>query len=357
MKPKKKVRVEIPRNLAARVQFRADRTCCVCRVPGKPLQIHHINEDPSDNREKNLAALCLECHDLTQISGGFGRKLDGEQVSLYRDDWVQLVARKRGGALEREVDDLPDEEARLTFITSVTEALRDAEDWYGLASAYDIFGNEALRDKYIERALADSPSDGLIVFLRGMQDRPDLVPSDVGAQVLGHLEAAEDRLQRGRALADLHRWFEAAIDYVEGVKGALEHDNTFSAAFYLQELVDRGLIGRLFECALSKARDEGNLFWEVRCLQELGWRDALRDLILSREDEILAEAQPELLLELMLAREDAESATGLRAFLMSDDFGLLSPEVKAIMDNASRARHPVMSEDEDVNPTEPTSEA
>ena len=91
----KKRRVPIPDVVAAKVLFIADRTCCVCRVAGKKLQIHHIDDDPSNNDIANLAVLCLECHGDTQITGGFGRRLSAEQVRLYRDDWNSVVAAKR----------------------------------------------------------------------------------------------------------------------------------------------------------------------------------------------------------------------------------------------------------------------
>ncbi len=55
--------------------FASDSTCCVCRERGKAVQVHHIDEDPSNNTPANLAVLCLECHNQTQVSGGFGRKL------------------------------------------------------------------------------------------------------------------------------------------------------------------------------------------------------------------------------------------------------------------------------------------
>jgi hypothetical protein len=76
--PKK--RVPIPKVDAARVLFESDRTCCVCRASGKKVQIHHIDDDPSNNSFTNLAILCLECHGDTQTSGGFGRHLEAEQV-------------------------------------------------------------------------------------------------------------------------------------------------------------------------------------------------------------------------------------------------------------------------------------
>jgi hypothetical protein len=50
---------------------------------------------PDSADEGNLAALCLQCHDDTQIRGGFGRKLNAAQVIQYRDDWVKRIAEIR----------------------------------------------------------------------------------------------------------------------------------------------------------------------------------------------------------------------------------------------------------------------
>jgi hypothetical protein len=91
----RKMRTPIPNDVAAEVLYRSDRTCCVCREPRKPVQIHHLDEDPSHNDPDNLAVLCLECHDDTQLRGGFGRKLNADLVRLYRDEWLALVDRRR----------------------------------------------------------------------------------------------------------------------------------------------------------------------------------------------------------------------------------------------------------------------
>jgi hypothetical protein len=90
----KKNREEIPPETAALVLFLSDRTCCVCRVRGKPIQIHHIDENPGNNEQSNLAVLCLDCHRETQIHGGFDRKLEAQQILLFRDDWQRLVSQK-----------------------------------------------------------------------------------------------------------------------------------------------------------------------------------------------------------------------------------------------------------------------
>jgi hypothetical protein len=105
-----KIRIPIPAEVAADALFMSDRTCCVCHKAGKQVQIHHINEDPSDNNPGNLAVLCLECHAQTQITGGFGRKLNANLVILYRDHWQDVVRMRRAAeSLASElVKDSPD---------------------------------------------------------------------------------------------------------------------------------------------------------------------------------------------------------------------------------------------------------
>lgn len=94
----KKLRVNIPKDIATEILFLSDRTCCVCQER-KPVQIHHIDEDPSNNSPDNLAALCLDCHHQTQSKGGFNRKLDAPLVRRYKEDWLSSVATRRAMAV------------------------------------------------------------------------------------------------------------------------------------------------------------------------------------------------------------------------------------------------------------------
>jgi hypothetical protein len=88
-------RIEIPQNVAAELLFLADRTCCVCRQRLRPVQIHHIDGDPTNNVIENLAVLCFDCHRETQIRGGFDRKLDAAQIQLYKLDWNRRIETQR----------------------------------------------------------------------------------------------------------------------------------------------------------------------------------------------------------------------------------------------------------------------
>jgi hypothetical protein len=93
-----KPRTSIPLDIASEVLFLSDNTCCKCRNRGKTVQIHHVNEDASDNKLENMAVLCLECHNETQITGGFGRKLTAPLVIKYRNEWLLRVQTRRDEA-------------------------------------------------------------------------------------------------------------------------------------------------------------------------------------------------------------------------------------------------------------------
>lgn len=95
-----KQRIPIPNDLATEVQFASDRTCCICNIRGKFTQIHHIDSNPSNNTFENLAVLCLQCHNETEIKGGFGRKLSPHLVRKYRDEWLKDIESRKNLAIE-----------------------------------------------------------------------------------------------------------------------------------------------------------------------------------------------------------------------------------------------------------------
>lgn len=90
-----KKRTPISPDQSAQILFASDRTCCICNIRGKRVQIHHIDEDPNNNAFENLSVLCFDCHDETQIRGGFGKHLTAPVVKKYRDDWLVRVKQRR----------------------------------------------------------------------------------------------------------------------------------------------------------------------------------------------------------------------------------------------------------------------
>jgi hypothetical protein len=93
-------RTRVPEDVSAEVMFQHDRTCCVCRERGLAVQIHHIDENPQNHVINNLAVLCLEHHEQTQVQGGFAKKLRAADVIRFRDDWIRRVRDRRDNADE-----------------------------------------------------------------------------------------------------------------------------------------------------------------------------------------------------------------------------------------------------------------
>jgi hypothetical protein len=274
---KQKKRTSIPSDVAAKAMFVSDRTCCVCRFQGKPVQIHHIDDDPANHDPLNLAVLCLDCHNLTQISGGFHRKLDSDQVTLYRDDWKILVARRRAGDIG--ALDLKESHVDTDALTSELEILRERRQYLLLAIRYHTIGNKELRDKYAELALEQDSSDDSVIFLRGLQERRDLIPSNVIKREVKRKLRFQDWSQLGRLYNTVGDFKSAVISYCKSVIHDLEQGNVFAAAYYLKEISEEGLSARLFEEAYKRSHDAGDLWWQVRALQELGWDTELHDLL------------------------------------------------------------------------------
>ncbi len=307
----KKLREQIPAEISAMILFMSDRTCCVCRVQGKPIQIHHLDENRKHNEKRNLAVLCLDCHNETQIRGGFTRKLNAEQIVLYRDNWHRIVATKRTESQAIEAATHPLDNEWLETATSLAEIYRENQEYELLAMHYDVLGNNELRDKYIEIAIAKDPSDNAICFLRGLQGKPELIPEEVINRELEGYTKQKNWTQRARLYNSLGENVQATKDYLAGIVDSLAKDNIFSAAFYLKELVKEGLIDELFIEAFRQAREENDLWWQVRALEELGWESELKNLILENEEAIEKSGDSLLLQELSRAKGDTKKTAEL----------------------------------------------
>lgn len=311
--PQKKKRVEIPRAIEAQVQFASDRTCCVCRVKGKPFQIHHIDENPSNNDFKNLAVLCLECHNETQLRGGFGRKLNADQVILYRDDWLIQVSKARAIHVDRLSTATPEDQSiQIELATSLAEIYRDRKEYELLALHYIGIGNDELRDKYIELAILQGMPDDSLIFFRSVQERLDLIPEEVKRREIKKLEDQKMWFSLGRLYRELEEYQLATQATCKGAIEAIEEGNVFTAAFHLKEMVSEGTLDYLFIDDLHQAEDDGDLWSQYRCLQELEWDEEAKQLLLDHREEIEELDAPEFAEPLALALEDNQKYIQLR---------------------------------------------
>jgi hypothetical protein len=67
----------------------------------------------------------------------------------------------------------------------------------------------------------------------------------------------------------------------------------------LKELVDSDLIEHMFSLARRKTSEVGDLWWQIRALQELGWNEQLDEVLVAHAEEI--EASGDIHLRVLLA--------------------------------------------------------
>jgi hypothetical protein len=261
----------------------------------------------------NFAVLCFDCHTETQISGGFHRKLDADQVILYRDDWLNVVSRQRAASPNRILasDSIP-ESADLELATSVAEILRDREEYELLALHYYGIGNDELRDKYVELAIRQGVDDETLIFFRNSQNRLDLIPPEVIHRRVKELESRSDWFSLGRLYRELGDHKLATISTSKGAIKAIQEGNIFSAAYHLKEMVDDDTLEELFIIAMEDARNENDLWWQYRCLQELGWDTEAKKFLLEHQKEIEDSGESHFIEELSVALGDTQRYLELR---------------------------------------------
>ena len=104
-----KYRTSIPSAVADEVLYRSNHTCCICMIPRKDVQIHHIDGKPNNNQLSNLAVVCLDCHSLVSGTRGLGRQYGTGEIRKHKRTWEQVVAAQRrvykppSRALQREL--------------------------------------------------------------------------------------------------------------------------------------------------------------------------------------------------------------------------------------------------------------
>lgn len=77
----------------------ADR-CCVCKRFEVGLHLHHVDEDPSNTVDENLAVLCVEDHDRHHRPGAYRLQvnhleLGAEQIRQRKMSWEAFVSEAR----------------------------------------------------------------------------------------------------------------------------------------------------------------------------------------------------------------------------------------------------------------------
>jgi hypothetical protein len=247
------------------------------------------------------------------VSGGFRRKLDAEQVILYRNDWFVLVARERAANPSRLPDTNPASDSiELELATSIAEIYREREEYELLALHYMEVGNNELRDKYIELAIDQGIEDEALIFFRAAQGQLDLVPKEVIGRRIKELEDANSFFSLGRLYRETGQYEAAVQATCEGAQFAIEEGNVFTAAFHLKEMIEEGTLQELFMIAMEQARKKKDLWWQYRALQELEWYAEGNEFLLKHRKEIEKAGEPHFLEVLAVALGDNDTYIELR---------------------------------------------
>lgn len=96
-----KIRKSVPRELENVVLYKSARTCCVCRIPRAPVEIHHIDQDPSNNVENNLVAICRNCHDEAHTSHSMSKNLTKSRLIDAKERWEVEVKSLSNAAMHQ----------------------------------------------------------------------------------------------------------------------------------------------------------------------------------------------------------------------------------------------------------------
>jgi hypothetical protein len=124
-----KRRIRLGKEETALLLFQNRHTCCVCRIPRKPIQIHHIDEDPSNNAPENLAVICLQCHSDVSNDQGFGQRFSMQEVTFFKMNWERKCAEWQDSHLESDEGEDEEEDANEPIDSDYQDSLLREDEY------------------------------------------------------------------------------------------------------------------------------------------------------------------------------------------------------------------------------------
>jgi hypothetical protein len=212
------------------IEFRSDRTCCVCREPRQAFQIHHLDGDHSNNDPDNLAWLCVECHHEAEAKSTIGRKLSPEAIRRYRDDWYATVAARRERArVGAEADPEADHATRVRRLIREGKEL-ETEVLYAGHAAESSLDRRSVEEREAEHAR--------------FRDREEVWTTACEMALAATQDAAEFSQVFGTpatGLYAIHNRVKARAEFLEGLPGKAEARRPGNPRDQLAEMVDAGM--------------------------------------------------------------------------------------------------------------------
>lgn len=123
-------RKKIPRESEASVLAANQHLCCICHKEGRAVQIHHIDEDNTNNNISNLAVLCTQHHEEVGRTSRQGKGYSRREVLIYKEEWEKhcKLERNKGFVVNNYIvlsDKFPplkDSKFMLKFMTKVSSS-------------------------------------------------------------------------------------------------------------------------------------------------------------------------------------------------------------------------------------------
>lgn len=86
-------RPAIPLNTVRQILFKNRYVCCVCREPGNPIILHHIDpwHKSKSHADSNLAVLCLNHHNAAHSTSSLSLNLTGDKIKDSKSRWESEV--------------------------------------------------------------------------------------------------------------------------------------------------------------------------------------------------------------------------------------------------------------------------
>lgn len=90
MGTKRRALPEVQKN---RLYEKNGNSCCICKSTNIGLNLHHIDQDPSNNNDDNIAVLCVQEHDLHHRPSRYNKHLDltKEVISQKKKNWESFI--------------------------------------------------------------------------------------------------------------------------------------------------------------------------------------------------------------------------------------------------------------------------
>jgi len=86
MSENRKARPKISQGIIDEIMVLCKHKCCWCET-NDSTEIHHINEDSSNNEKDNLFPCCPICQKKFHTSTPFARKITENQLKMRRDNF------------------------------------------------------------------------------------------------------------------------------------------------------------------------------------------------------------------------------------------------------------------------------